>query len=128
MDSEQGPFFENPLFSRSKELDIWGGQPADLCTMNSFFGCKRLGGADGGIINPIMSARLRTANTFSFKYGKVEARAKMPLGDWLWPAIWMLPAKHAYGQWPASGEIDIVECKGNSDLMLDGQNIGTKMV
>ncbi len=53
---------------------------------------------------------------------------KMPLGDWLWPAIWMLPKKHAYGQWPASGEIDIMECKGNKDLTLDGVNIGTQMV
>ena len=51
----------------------------------------------------------------------------MPSGDWLWPAIWMLPAKHAYGQWPASGEIDIVESRGNADLMLEGQNIGAKM-
>ena len=53
---------------------------------------------------------------------------KIPTGDWLWPAIWMLPAKSAYGQWPASGEIDIMESRGNSDLMLDGQNIGNKLV
>lgn len=32
-----------------------------------------------------MSARIRTVNTFSFKYGRVEVRAKMPIGDWLWP-------------------------------------------
>ena len=53
---------------------------------------------------------------------------KNPRGDWLWPAIWMLPVKHAYGQWPASGEIDIMESKGNPDLTLDGQNIGTQLV
>ena len=52
----------------------------------------------------------------------------MPLGDWLWPAIWMLPAQHIYGQWPASGEIDIVESRGNAQLMKDGVNIGVEQV
>ena len=49
------------------------------CTMASFYGCKRMGGADGTIINPIMSARLRTAKAFTFKYGKVEVSAKVSL-------------------------------------------------
>ena len=40
----------------------------------------------------------------------------------------MLPAKSAYGQWPASGEIDIVESKGNADYKLDGQDIGKQLV
>ena len=47
--------------------------------MASFYGCKRMGGADGTIINPIMSARLRTAKAFTFKYGKVEVSAKVSL-------------------------------------------------
>lgn len=38
------------------------------------------------------SARVRTAESFSFRYGRVEVRAKLPRGDWLWPAIWMLPS------------------------------------
>ena len=44
-------------FIRNEMLDIWGGQPGDKCTMNSFYGCTRTGGVDGGIINPIMSSR-----------------------------------------------------------------------
>ena len=39
----------------------------------------------------------------------------MPKGDWLWPAIWLLPKHNAYGNWPASGEIDLVESRGNSE-------------
>ena len=66
------------------------------------------------IINPIQSARIRTAKSFSFKYGRVEVRAKLPKGDWIWPAIWMLPELQAYGKWPASGEIDIMESRGNA--------------
>lgn len=38
---------------------------------------------------------------------------RMPKGDWLWPAIWMLPRLSTYGEWPSSGEIDICEARGN---------------
>ncbi len=46
-------------------------------------------------------------------YGRVEVRARMPTGDWLWPAVWMMPRDSVYGEWPKSGEIDIFEGKGN---------------
>lgn len=51
-----------------------------------FIGCERTAGAvSGGVyINPIQSARLRTINSMSTRYGKVEVRAKLPKGDWLW--------------------------------------------
>jgi beta-glucanase (GH16 family) len=66
-------------------MDMWGGSPADQCTGNNFYGCERSAGAGGNIINPIQSAKLTTATTFSFRYGRVEFRAKLPKGDWLWP-------------------------------------------
>lgn len=50
----------------SGSVNIWGGAPADLCTSNAFYGCERNAAASGNVINPIRSARLRTANTFSF--------------------------------------------------------------
>lgn len=46
-------------------------------------------------------------NSTSIAYGKIEVRAKIPRGDWLWPAIWMLPKDNKYGAWPMSGEIDV---------------------
>ena len=101
-------------------LNIWGAQPADLCTGNAFYGCERLAGGGGNIVNPIKSARIRTAESFSFTYGKVEVRAKLPRGDWLWPAIWMLPTDNQYGNWPASGEIDIMEARGNPPSYAPG--------
>lgn len=100
-------------------LDIWGSQPADVCTGNAFYGCSR-GSGGGNVINPIQSARLRTANTFSFKYGRLEIEAKLPKGDWLWPAMWLLPEDQAYGLWPASGEIDLMESRGNSEAYEAG--------
>ena len=101
-------------------LNIWGASPADLCTGNAFYGCLRTAGAGGNYLNPIKSARVRTAESFSFTYGKVEVRAKLPRGDWLWPAIWMLPRDNQYGIWPASGEIDIMESRGNAPSYAPG--------
>lgn len=98
---------------RGGSLNIWGTQPPNLCTGNMFYGCERNAGASGNYLNPVKSARIRTAESFSFTYGKVEIRAKLPRGDWLWPAIWMLPTDEQYGSWPASGEIDIMESRGN---------------
>eukprot|EP00752_Nemacystus_decipiens_P007385 g6605.t1 len=96
-------------------FDLWGLVPADQCTSNMFYGCSRGSNLGARIaINPVMSARVRTAGTFSFRYGRIEVKAKLPRGDWLWPAIWLLPEKNAYGQWPASGEIDIMESRGNA--------------
>lgn len=59
------------------------------------------------------SARLTSNTKFSFKYGKVEVRAKLPSGGGTWPAIWMLGSDFATNAWPACGEIDIMEHKGN---------------
>jgi beta-glucanase (GH16 family) len=55
------------------------------------------------------SARLNTRDRFAFRYGRIEARIRLPGGQGLWPAFWMLPQDDVYGTWAASGEIDIVE-------------------
>jgi beta-glucanase (GH16 family) len=60
------------------------------------------------------SARLVTKDKGDWKYGKMEIRAKVPKGRGLWSAIWMMPTKSTYGEWPASGEIDIMEHVGFS--------------
>jgi beta-glucanase (GH16 family) len=59
------------------------------------------------------SARLLTKDKFAFKYGKVEARAKLPVGRGTWPAIWSLGSNIGTASWPACGEIDIMEHIGN---------------
>jgi len=58
------------------------------------------------------SARLVTREKGDWKYGRFEIRAKLPSGLGTWSAIWMLPTDWAYGGWPASGEIDIMEHVG----------------
>ncbi|CAG2244333.1 unnamed protein product [Mytilus edulis] len=49
------------------------------------------------------------------KYGRVEVEAKMPKGDWIFAGIKLLPVSNTYGDWPTSGEIDIVETRGNTN-------------
>jgi beta-glucanase (GH16 family) len=58
------------------------------------------------------SARMLTRNKASWKYGYFEMRAKTPLGLGTWAAIWLLPEKNNYGEWPGSGEIDLLEHVG----------------
>lgn len=55
------------------------------------------------------SARLRSKGKGDWKYGRIEINAKMPQGQGIWPALWMLPSDWVYGGWPQSGEIDIFE-------------------
>lgn len=58
------------------------------------------------------SARLTSKGKGDWRYCKVEVRAKLPVGKGTWPAIWMLPSENTYGNWPKSGEIDIMEHVG----------------
>jgi len=71
------------------------------------------------------SARIKTMGRdgkplFDQKYGRFVIRARFPKGQGLWPAIWLLPSKWKYGGWAASGEIDIVEAKGQISWEIYG--------
>ena len=50
-----------------------------------------------------------TGGLHAWQYGRIEVRAKIPAGQGMWPAVWMMPADDYYGGWPLSGEIDILE-------------------
>ena len=69
--------------------------------------------------NQYTSARLNTANKFSFKYGKIIARIKLPHSEGIWPAFWMLGTNIDENggdtPWPFCGEIDILEFYGSRD-------------
>lgn len=67
------------------------------------------------------SGKVKTQNKKDFMYGKVVVRAKVPEGQGLWPAIWMMPTDESfYGQWPKCGEIDIMETLGNQPEIAYG--------
>lgn len=77
---------------------------------------------NGTIVNPVKSGRINTKAGVTLQYGRVEVTAKLPAGDWMWPAIWMLPVDSKYGPWPRSGEIDIMESRGNNYTYQQGGN------
>jgi len=77
-----------------------------LCTGEGWKSCVvSTNTTNGTIVNPAKSARINTKLGASIQYGRVEVVAKLPKGDWLWPAIWMLPVENTYGPWPESGEV-----------------------
>merc|ERR1712048_730080 len=61
------------------------------------------------------SGKITTMGKASWGPGtRIEVRAKLPVGVGTWPAIWMMPEKSSYGNWPDSGEIDIMEANGRA--------------
>jgi beta-glucanase (GH16 family) len=66
------------------------------------------------------SARILTKGKFEQKYGRFEARIKLPLGKGLWPAFWLLGANSDVVTWPQCGEIDIMEYLGSKPTSVFG--------
>ena len=64
------------------------------------------------------SARLTTQDAWT--YGRFEIRAKLPEGQGIWPAIWLISDTEPYGSWPTSGEVDIMEMLGHEPNIIYG--------
>jgi beta-glucanase (GH16 family) len=67
------------------------------------------------------SGKVTTKDRHSFLYGRMEMRAKLPVGGGMWPAFWMMPQDDVYGGWAASGELDIME--SSNDMTSIGGTI-----
>ncbi len=70
--------------------------------------------------NPYTSARIKTAGLKEFKYGRFDARIKIPRGQGIWPAFWMLGSDKSSPSWPERGEIDIMENIGKEAATVYG--------
>jgi beta-glucanase (GH16 family) len=70
--------------------------------------------------NDYTSSRIRTKGLGDWRYGKMEASIKLPQGQGIWPAFWMMPTDDTYGTWPSSGEIDIMEYLGHETTKTYG--------
>uniref|UniRef100_A0A336LDE5 CSON007453 protein n=1 Tax=Culicoides sonorensis TaxID=179676 RepID=A0A336LDE5_CULSO len=111
----------------SYKLNISAEYPY-ICHISDEEGCYMEGKPDQ-ILNPIRSSKVKSHESFRLKYGKIEVKAKTPRGEFLWPAVWMLPYDNVYGGWPNSGEIDILESRGNDVILVNGEtNIGNQEV
>jgi beta-glucanase (GH16 family) len=73
-----------------------------------------------GATNNYTSARLKTQGLFSQAYGRFEARIKIPAGQGMWPAFWMLGKDITTAGWPTCGEIDIMENIGKEPATVHG--------
>jgi len=100
-------------FLEHGELDLFEEDPEHPCNIGWSVdkNCYSKSGED--IVKPLQTAKLRSDPGFSFKYGRVEVKAKLPLLPWVRPAFWLMPeGPGAYGGWPSSGEIDMMESSG----------------
>ena len=93
-------------------------QPANTSVVNGELQITARKQAVGGM--PYTSSRLKTQGLKEFTYGRVEARIKLPLGQGLWPAFWMLGSNINTVSWPQCGEIDVME-----QINADSRTYGT---
>lgn len=99
----------------NNELQIYTDRPSNVRVEN---GCLVLEAHRevttlSGSTREYSSGLIRTKHRGDWCYGRFEVRAKLPKGQGIWPAIWMLPTDEKYGGWAASGEIDIMELLGH---------------
>ena len=85
---------------------------------NRYLVIKAMREAYGG--NQYTSGRIKTDGKFSFQYGKVEMRARLPYGQGIWPAFWMLGDNFSDVGWPNCGEVDIMEFVGQTPTKVYG--------
>ena len=100
--------------SRSENVRIENGNLVITARMEAYTGAD-------GVQRPYTSARLQTKGTFEQRYGHFEARIRIPSGQGMWPAFWMLGNDQDKVGWPACGEIDIMENIGREPSTVHGR-------
>src|SRR5215470_16522949 len=88
--------------SRTENAKITGGKLVITARKEDYTGADR-------ITQPYTSARLKTQGLFAQAYGRFEARIKIPKGQGIWPAFWLLGDDINRVDWPGCGEIDVME-------------------
>ena len=102
----------------NNELQYYTGLPDNL---EVSAGMLRITARDVGFGNmDYTSARIRSAGMAAFAAGRIEARIRVPKGQGIWPAFWMLPEENHFGGWAVSGEIDIMEVVGHEPWRAHG--------
>lgn len=99
--------------ARSQNVQVSGGNLVITAIKEDYTGAD-------GILRHYTSARMQTKGLFSQTYGRFEARIKIPKGQGMWPAFWMLGSDIDTNPWPACGEIDIMENIGKEPAIIHG--------
>ena len=100
----------------NNELQTYTAAPENLSVNGGLLRITALDIPSGN--SAYTSARIRTAGLAAFAGGRIEARVRVPAGQGLWPAFWMLPEEARYGGWAVSGELDIMEVLGHDPSRL----------
>jgi len=108
------------------ELCSWGNQEeafytSDETNVNITNGVLQITARkEAGFTRPYTSSRIVTRGLHSFKHGRIQIRASLAKckARGTWPALWMLPEDKVYGEWPNSGEIDIMESVGHESNLF----------
>lgn len=96
----------------NNELEYYTNRPENVIISNGTLKIKAIKEEYMG--SHYTSSRMLTKGKFSFKYGRAEVRAKLPVGGGTWPAFWMLGDNIDTAGWPLCGEVDILESVGNN--------------
>ncbi|OLC85269.1 MAG: glycosyl hydrolase family 16 [Acidobacteria bacterium 13_1_40CM_4_61_5] len=111
------------------ELEYYTDRPANAEIRNGSLLItarkEKFTGADG-VTREYTSARLKTQTLFAQTYGRFEARIKIPAGEGMWPAFWMLGDDISKIGWPKCGEIDIMENIGKEPSIVHGSLHGPR--
>ena len=99
--------------NRAQNAQIKGGNLVITAQLEAYTGAD-------GVTRNYTSARLKTQGLFSQAYGRFEARIKIPAGQGMWPAFWMLGNDITSVGWPKCGEIDIMENIGKEPATVHG--------
>ncbi len=102
----------------NNELQYYTDRPENVEVVNGILLIKAQEESFEG--SSYTSARLLTKDLFEQRYGRFEARIRLPYGQGIWPAFWMLGADIDENPWPGAGEIDIMEYRGQNPSLLIG--------
>ncbi len=102
----------------NQELQYYTDRPDNVIVQNGFLLITANQESFEG--SNYTSARLTTKDKFEQRYGRFEARMRLPWGHGIWPAFWMLGADDDENPWPGAGEIDIMEYRGQNPSILIG--------
>lgn len=95
----------------NNELEYYVNSRGNLFFQNGCMIIRAKKQSQGG--KQYTSARIKTEGKKTFKFGRVDIRAVMPVGKGIWPAFWFMPENSLYGSWPRSGELDMMEYLGH---------------
>src|SRR5260370_11555762 len=108
--------------NRTKNAQIQGGNLVLTAVKETY------ADPSDGVTRNYTSARLKTQGLFSQAYGRFEARIKIPAGQGIWPAFWMLGNDITSNGWPRCGEIDIMENVGKEPGIVHGSLHGPRTI